>query len=720
MTRAPHFFSLLALLCLLADRQAIAYVGPGAGFALAGGAWTFVILVVAALSILLLPLRLLGLWWRRRKKSGATVKRVVVLGLDGFDPQLAAQYMEQGRLPHLQQLAERGSFGKLATSLPAITPSAWSSFATGVDASRHNIFDFITRDAMTYAPVLSSASIAPPARVWQIGKYRIPLSRPRVRNLRKSQLFWKILGRYGIFSSIVRVPITFPPEKFDNGTLLSGMCVPDLRGTQGEFTYFTSDALDQVPSQGECVHVDIDNGRGQSVLRGPADPLRQDRRDLAIPLAIDIDAQTSRAVLDLAGQRIELTEGQYTPWTELTFKAGPGVKVRGICRFYLISAAPFKLYVTPLQIDPEAPSLPISQPDYFAVYLAKRLGKFGTLGLLEDTDALNVGVLSEEAFLAQAYLIQEERERMLFHALEQTREGLVCCVCDGTDRIQHMFFRTLEADHPANRGREVEAYAAVIPELYARMDALVGRLVEQVGDDPETVLLVLSDHGFCQFKRGVNLNTWLYDNGYLVLKEGASGQEEWLVEVDWQRTKAFALGLTGLFINRQGREAQGIVEEGAELAALKEELVQGLTGLRDPDNGAVAINQAWDAEEFFSGPYLADAPDILVGYNAGYRISWSGATGTVAATVFEDNTKCWSGDHCVDPRLVPGVLFSNRKVEQQDAHLLDLAPTILKLFGIDPPTYMQGRDLFAVPTDEASSGQATDATASRSMQETEV
>jgi predicted AlkP superfamily phosphohydrolase/phosphomutase len=433
----------------------------------------------------------------------------------------------------------------------------------------------------------------------------------------------------------------------------------------------------------------------RTTLRGPVNPLQRDGGVLAVELDIAIDADGRRAIMAIDGETHSLDTGRYSPWIELAFKAGAGIKVRGICRFYLLSCEPFRLYATPVQIDPEHPALPMSHPASFAIYLSKRLGKYGTLGLVEDTDSLNAGVLDEEAFLAQAYDLHAEREQMLFHELERNRDGFIACVFDGSDRIQHMFFRTLDADHPANRGRPTEEYADVIPDLYTRMDQLVGRVVAEVGDDPETVLWVISDHGFCQFKRGVNINSWLHQNGYLYLVAGKAEGGDWLVDVDWSRTRAFGLGLSGFYINRKGREGQGIVEEGEELIALKSELVEKLSGLIDPGTGEVAINQVWDTDVAFSGPYKADAPDLLVGYNAGFRVAWSGASGAVTDWVFEDNTKSWSGDHCIDPRLVPGVLFCNREIEVERPALVDMPSTILALFGVERPAYMKGRDLFA-------------------------
>jgi len=680
------------------------YVGPGAGFALAGSFWTILILLLAVLSMLVLPFRFALVWYRRRKSRGSRARRVVVIGLDGLDPGLTQRWMGEGRLPNLQKLADQGVFKRLGTTLPAITPAAWSSFATGTDPSRHNIFDFITRDPQTYQPVLSSARVTPARRSLKVGPYRIPISRPRIRNLKRSQPFWKLLGERNIFSSILRVPITFPPEPF-NGHLLAGMCVPDLRGTQGEFTYLKGvGGNGEDGDLGSVIHVSMQDGHGRARVPGPADPFggNGDASSLYADIELEMDAESRGIVLKHGKQRIALARRTYSPWVELSFKAGFGVRVNGICQFYLVESDPLMLYATSIQIDPDRPSLPLSHPASYAAYLCKRLGKFATLGLAEDTEALNADVIDERAFLDQAYSLHAERERMLFHALEKTQDGLVVCVFDGPDRIQHMFFRTLDPQHPANEGKEVAAFAQVVPEMYEAMDDLVGRVMARVGGGAEedTTLMVISDHGFCQFKRGINLNTWLLQNDYLVLKDGAAGGEaggdEWFAGVDWTKTRAFALGLTGIFINRRGREASGTVAED-DVSALKREVITKLEGLVDDGNGAdgqLAIRKVWDTDAHFDGPYKRDAPDLLIGYNAGYRASWNGAKGQVTESVFEDNTRLWSGDHCVDPEQVPGVFFCNRPVSKADPHLFDVPLSILKLFGVNAPSYMQGDDLF--------------------------
>jgi predicted AlkP superfamily phosphohydrolase/phosphomutase len=362
--------------------------------------------------------------------------------------------------------------------------------------------------------------------------------------------------------------------------------------------------------------------------------------------------------------------------------------------------AHFSLYITPISIDPESPAMPVSHPSFYATYLAKKIGLYSTLGLAEDTWALNEGVVDDGTFLQQTNDIDDERRAMFFAALDRLREGSLVCVFDATDRIQHMFWRYLEPGHPAARGKAGAPHANAIEELYRRNDELVGRVMAKLkkGD----LLFVISDHGFTSFRRGVNLNAWLLKHGYLALKDGADGRSEWLRDVDWTRTRAYALGLTGMFLNVKGREAMGTVGAGAEAEALKAEIIGKLRTLRDEEAGAVGINEAFDTAKLYRGPYLSNAPDLLIGYAQGYRTSWDCASGVVAGAVFEDNVKAWSGDHCVDPREVPGVMFCSRNVPAGGPALMDIAPTALRLFGVEPPEHMDGKPLFSEESEVAS------------------
>jgi predicted AlkP superfamily phosphohydrolase/phosphomutase len=668
------------------DGVTLAYTGPGAGFAFLGSFLSLLIgFFVSFASLLVWPFRMLWRMARRRKGfRDARVEKIIFLGLDGFDPNLTDRFLAEGKLPNLAKLREQGSYHRLRTTFPSLSPVAWSTFATGVSPARHNIFDFLNRSLKTYVPELASSKVHGPRRVWTVGKWRIPLSRPYVEMKRKSQTFWKILGEHFIGSTILRVPITFPPEKF-NGRVLSAMSTPDLKGTQGSFAQFTTRVEQTTYEQGSRYPLKRDGVALAGVIEGPENSMRVEGEPIRIPFRLAPNGKPNAYRLAVGDEEHDLAPGEYSPWVALKFKAAPGVTVSGVARFMITETAPeFSLYMTPINIDPENPALPISHPGYYATYLAKLLGTFATVGMAEDTWALNEGVIDERAFLDQAYQIQAEREAMFLNALERTRHGVVACVFDTSDRVQHMFYRYLD-------GRATdEKFRGAIDDLYQRMDRLAGEAMRFVDD--RTVFFVLSDHGFCSFRRGINLNTWLLENGYLALKDGARESGPYFQGVDWSRTRAYTVGLGGLYINLKGREANGLVR-AAEAEALKRELAQKLTGLADAETGAVGITHAWVAGDLYKGPYLEAAPDLIIGYGEGYRTSWDAAVGRVSARVFEDNAKAWSGDHCVDPHLVPGVLFSNRKIERESPGIEDLAPTALELFGVAPPEWMEGKAL---------------------------
>jgi predicted AlkP superfamily phosphohydrolase/phosphomutase len=700
---------LLAAVWLGQPGTAEAYVGPGAGFAFLGSfATLFLALAAALLSLFTWPVRFVLRSFRRRKAlKRAKVKRMIILGLDGLDPGLCERWMADGELPNLSAMARNGSFQRLRTTYPSISPVAWSSFMTGVDPARHNVFDFLNRDVRTYKPHLSSSQVESATRTLQIGDWLIPLSKPAVRNMRKSRAFWSILGDHRIPSHVLRVPLTFPPEKFA-GALLSAMCVPDLRGTQGAFTFYTTNPAEvrqgtEAPegTGGERMLVELIDDAFDAVLPGPENSLRVSQQTLEVPFSLKLDRAKRQALLRIGKKKYTLREREYSPWIRVTFNAGLGIKAHGIARFYITRMdEQFGLYVTPINIDPGNPALPISYPAYFSVYLSKLIGEFATLGLAEDTWALNEGVIDEDAFLQQALDHHEEREKMFFNALEKAREGVVACVFDGTDRVQHMFYRYLEDDHPANKGRDLEPYRDVILNMYKQCDEMVGRVAADL--KPGDHFIVLSDHGFGSFRRGVNLNSWLKQEGLLHLEDGASESGDWFESVDWSRTKAYAFGLGGIYLNLAGREAQGIVEPGDDEAAVKLQIQKGLGGMLDEENGEIAINEIFDNRVIHpTGPYRDSGPDLIVGYNRGYRASWEGAVGRVTEVVLMDNTKAWSGDHCVDPRLVPGVLFSNRPMRTEDPGIMDLAPTILTQFGVDPPAHMTGKTLSVETGDTA-------------------
>ena len=689
---APPAVIVLSILVLAWPCAVDAYIGPGAGFAVLGSfAVIFVTMLLAGVSLLIWPFRMLWRMIRRRTKSKPLVKRLVVVGFDGQEPRITERLMAEGKLPNMAKLAEQGGYSRLRSTFPSITPVAWSSFTTGTNPGKHNIFDFLDRDPRTYLPRLSSTEIGSVDRVLKLGKLRIPLAKPSIRLLRKSKPFWTILGEHNIWSTIIRVPITFPPDKF-YGAQLGAMCIPDLLGTQGTFLLFTTRSGGESFQEGGLRFELKSNGSKNSLqgtIEGPENTFIEGNPPMTLPIAIDLDRDGGRALVSVNGDTIDLVPGELSDWVKLSFKAIASMKVTGICRMMITEMDEHvSLYVSPINIEPEKPVMPISHPSYYCSYLEKKLGSYATLGLAEDTWALNEKVTDDRTFMTQTNDIDDEREVMLFTALDRLRKGVLVTVFDATDRVNHMFWRYTEDGHPAAAGIEDPEYANAIEDQYRRNDEIVGKVMDRLGEDD--VLWVMSDHGCTSFRRGVNLNAWLAENGYLTLKEGADPTEPWLQSVDWSRTKAYAVGLVGIFLNISGREAHGIVAPGAEAEALKVELKSGLDGLVDADKGDIAINEAFDTDVLYRGPYKGNAPDLLIGYNHGYRISWDCASGVVAGAVFEDNTKAWSGDHIVDPRLVPGIFIANHDIHKDDPAIIDLAPTALTLFGLKPPAHMEG------------------------------
>ena len=272
---------------------------------------------------------------------------------------------------------------------------------------------------------------------------------------------------------------------------------------------------------------------------------------------------------------------------------------------------------------------------------------------------------------------------MFLNALDRTRRGVVACVFDTTDRVQHMFFRHQDGDRSTR----------VIEDLYRRADALVGKDAAPRGRRHRPVRALRSRLRLLPPRR--QPQHLAPRNGYLALKDGAAASGPYFEGVDWSRTRAYALGLSGLYLNVKGREAAGIVER-AEAGALaagnrRQALEPARRRARTPRPSARPTSPALSTR----APISTAAPDLIIGYNDGYRTSWDAATGKVGEHVIEDNTKQWSGDHSIDPPLVPGVLFSNRAIDALDPGIEDLAPTALDLFGIATPEWMEGKPVFA-------------------------
>ncbi|HEY9519276.1 MAG TPA: alkaline phosphatase family protein [Gemmatimonadales bacterium] len=607
------------------------------------------------------------------------VRRVLVLGLDGLSPDLAEPMLARGELPAMARIQTAGGYGRVATTFPAQTPVAWSSFATGTNPGGHGIFDFLRRDPATYLPDLSLN------RYEQKNAF-VP---PKAVNLRGGVPLWDLLAQAGIPSTVLRCPCTYPAEKM-KGRLLAGMGVPDLRGGLGTPTWYTTEPGVVAGESERVTQITLTGTRATVPLVGPRLPRGG---DATVDLALELDADRTRVTIRAGGSSVEVRRGEWSGWLKVKFKLGMLQGVAGAVRFFLPGAGNgFALYASPVNFTPDAPPFPISAPWDYAGELEKVLGTYYTTGMVEDHTGVVNGRIDEAAFLTQCDLVMREREAMLEHELARFGEGFLFCLFDTPDRLQHLFWRFREPDHPANRPGDAGRFASTIEEHYRRCDAVVERVLARA--DEETLVIVMSDHGFTSFRRGVHLNGWLREQGFLALKNGVEPAEagEFFRGVDWSRTRAYALGLGGIYLNRRLREGEGILSaEDADAAAA--EIQAALPGLRDPATGGLPVRGVRRKEEIYTGPFAAEAPDLLALFERGYRASWTTGLGGIGDGVLEDNTRRWGGDHIVDPVLVPGVLFMNRPFRTASPRLVDLAPTILAAFGVPRGAHMEGDDL---------------------------
>ncbi|HOX25314.1 MAG TPA: alkaline phosphatase family protein [Candidatus Krumholzibacteria bacterium] len=632
----------------------------------------------------------------------AAAARVVVLGFDGMDPRLVAEYRARGLMPSFDRvIAGGGQLVPLSTAIPPQSPVAWSTFITGRDPGGHGIFDFIHRDPATLAPYLSTSEAVGPSAFWDLGSWRLPRGGGAVTNLRHGTAFWQLLDLAEVDATVFKVPANFPPVATGARTL-SGMGTPDIQGTYGQYTYVTDDPLAARDRSGGALRaVYLVDGRCETVVEGPANVYREGEPAVTVPLAITVDPASRAALVELGGERLLLCEGEWSDWVRLEFTLVPWLKsVRGVARVFLMEIAPnLRLYVTPVQIDPAAPEMPISTPAGYARELAAALGPFFTQGLPADTKALEEGAFTDEDYLSQSDLVFAERKRQLAHELARLAgrdEGFLFFYFNYPDQDCHMWWRGIDPRSPLHAACAAEHHGR-IPEIYQALDGVLGGVLDTVG--PETLVMVMSDHGFAPYHRSFHVNTWLLEQGYLALQPGvARGDVAYLEGIDWSRTRAYAIGINGLYLNLRGREMRGIVAPGAEAEALLAELASRLEAAIDPALQAPAIKYAYRASAVYHGEYATSGPDIVLGYHRGWRGSNESALGEVPPEVFVDNEQKWSGDHCQAADEVPGILLSTRPLAVADPGLADLAPTILRLFGVAPAPEMTGRDLFGLET----------------------
>lgn len=621
----------------------------------------------------------------------AADNRVVVLGFDGMDYTLTRELMAAGEMPNFERLAERGVAQPLGTSVPPLSPVAWSTFITGMDPSGHGIFDFIHRDPETLFPYLSTSTPEEGGDPIQIGKYQFALSGGGHELLRRGTPFWELLDERGIETTVIRMPANFPPSGSATREL-SGMGTPDLLGGYGTAFFFSSDIFLEERSYagGEITPLDLWNGVAEGTLTGPDNPMLVKRTELTSDFTLYVDDREDVAKLVVGDTERVLRIGEWTEWIDVEFEVMPPLfgfvpllpNLTAMARFYLRQVRPeVELYVSPLNFDPYRGDLEISTPEEFAAELAEISGRFYTQGMPEDTQALKGNVLTPVEFLQQAKIAGGEVEAQYLPVLERYTDGLLFYYFGNMDLVSHMMWHTTDEGHPAFDETKWGPHRGVVRELYRTADRIVGQTLDAI--DEGTTLIVMSDHGFASWRRTFSINAWLRDNGYLTVKNPDKKKQSILVDVDWSRTRAYGIGLNGLYINARGREGKGIVDPALK-DALVAEIRQKLLAEIDPATGEPAITKVYvTATDFEAGPYLDIGPDMVMGYTKGTRGESDSALGEINADVFTDNTTDWGSDHGMDHETVPGIFFSNRPLKMQVTNLKDLAAAVLGEFDID-------------------------------------
>jgi predicted AlkP superfamily phosphohydrolase/phosphomutase len=668
-----------------------------------------------------------------RGGEGRFPQKLVILGFDGMDPDVVQRLVAERKLPNIARLIERGGVYPLETTHSPESPTAWASFATGVNAGKHNIYDFLVRDTATYLPDLGMVRREPAKFLFDW----IPIQKPKIVSIRGGTSFWTTAGLAGVRSSILTVPVTFPPEHVENGELLSGLPLPDIRGTMGTFYYFATDLSRYEEGNTEFGGVLkrlVFDGPGTSVARteliGPPDPIVRQalqalrvkgqaltdadrariaeleaKEDVRVPFTIrwNRDSEPRSATIEIAGESINLKQGEWSRWIDLDFRVNLFVRLHGMAQMYLMSAGPeLQLYVSPVNWKPDAPPLPISSPASFAADLYERVGPFRTLGWAEATWPLNEGRMDEGTFMEDLYRAFDDRAQVILSRIDARNWDLLVGVIESTDRVQHMMWRLTDRRHPMYDAGLAARFGDSIERVYRRCDTFIAEVLERL--DPDVPLLIVSDHGFHSWRKAVNLNTWLVQQGYMALQGQTPGEKklddlfgggEFWENVDWSRTKAYAMGLGQIYFNLRGREAKGIVGSGEEYRQLAGELSERLLTMKDPEDGSPIVRAVYKRDDVYSGEFLHNASDLQVGMEDGYRVSWQTTLGGSPQGIVYPNMKKWSGDHGgYDYKTTAGVLISTKPINQSEARIIDIAPTVLRYFGISIPADVDGKNLF--------------------------
>jgi predicted AlkP superfamily phosphohydrolase/phosphomutase len=656
---------------------------------------------------------------------------VIVIGIDGMDPVLSKSMMDDGELPNLAKLRAAGGFSPLGTSCPPQSPVAWASFINGADPGSHGIFDFIQRHPEHQCALFyGGAETVPGHGGLEIGEHKFPLEfwpfnhKPDATVLRRQgEPFWDFLDAEGVPTTFYDLPSNYPPSpsQYGHHRCISGMGTPDLLGGYGTYQYFGED----VPAEGveepggKRSRLTFDNDKAKATLVGPNNGMLKKPRETKAEFFVHRDRPADACVIEVLGkgvpapvrQRILLKAGQWSRWTKLEFTLeGPtrlmNETVSGICRFHLQEVGQnVRLYVTPLNVDPSKPAVQLSEPPSFVTEVAKKRGLFYTTGFKEDYNARKNRtrtkgeqpvelrpVFDDAEYARQAEMVFEERLALFEHAVDDYDGGLLFFYFSSSDLQSHLFWWDPEGGrHPTRSDQEAEKGHSRIRRLYRKLDREIGDLVDRYGS--RATIFVMSDHGFANFGRQFNLNSWLKEFGYL--QPGGHSSILSMTEEEWSITEAYGLGMNGLYLNRKGRECYGRLEPG-DVEEKLQDITKRLLEVVDPDNNnAPVISRVYRSDQEYKGKATALAPDLIIGYARGFRVSWESCQGELTPEILSDNEQAWSADHCADAQEVPGVLWCNKAFGMEKPSLVDLAPSILAEFGRKAPSTMSGRSIFS-------------------------
>jgi predicted AlkP superfamily phosphohydrolase/phosphomutase len=628
-------------------------------------------------------------------------QKLIILGFDGADPDLVRDWISAGKLPNIQKLTTSGTFQKLGTTNPPESPVAWATFATGLNPGKHGIFDFLRRSPETYFPEIALVNREPPRFLFSW----IPIRAPKITNNRVGTPFYKTLADYGIKTTVLRMPLEFPPTPLANGKILGGLSIPDVRGTWGTFFYFASDLtrweVGNTEFGGKLVRIELNDNLVKTDVEGPVDPTQKNPSRISIPLKLELDRDKNQVKISLQGQEESVGERKWSRWFNFTFRVNTFLKIHGIGRFCILETFPeLKVYLSPINFDPRNPPVPVSSPPGFADELAEANGLFKTLGWAHDTWSLNEEKIDEQTFLEDVFETMDKHAALLYHQLKTDPANCTVAVFTATDSVSHVFYRLMDPHHPRYDDRLADKYGDAILRSYGKMDEIIGQVSSLM--DSSTALLVVSDHGFHTWRKGFNTNTWLVENGFMKLKgsddktkvlDDLFSQGSFFPNVDWARTQAYALGLGQIYINLRGREKHGIVQKDSpDYDSIRDRIIEGLKSAVDPDNGERVIQNVYKAEKIFNGPQASHAADLQISFRSGYRTSWQTSLGAVPAGVLVANLKKWSGDHCAsDASDTQGIFLSNRRLPELDRSIMDIAPTALRYFGAPISNEMDGK-----------------------------